>query len=285
MKNDEFRVRPGAKVKLSDYPTGSSAKGASKDEMKKRLRKGVKRMREMQELLYAQDRYALLLIFQAMDAAGKDGAIEHVMSGVNPQGCQVFSFRAPSSEELDHDYLWRCWRSLPERGRIGVFNRSYYEEVLIVRVHPHILAGQKLPPEAVTPGIWKERFADINALESYLWRNGTVIRKFFLHVSKEEQAKRFRARLENPEKHWKFSLSDVKEREHWDDYQKAYEEMLSETSTAHAPWWVIPADDKWFTRLTVAEIIVETMEGLKLHYPKVTAEKKKELAAALKLLG
>jgi PPK2 family polyphosphate:nucleotide phosphotransferase len=241
-------------------------------------------MRDLQDRLYAQDRWAVLLIFQAMDAAGKDSTIEHVMSGVNPQGCQVFSFKAPSAEELDHDYLWRTVRCLPERGRIGVFNRSYYEEVLVVRVHPEILAKQKLPPELVGKGIWKERFEDINAFERYLSRNGTVIRKFFLHISKEEQKQRFLERLEDPEKHWKFALEDVEKRRHWDDYMKAYEEMLEATSTETAPWYIVPADRKWLMRLAVADLIVETLEGLKLEYPRVSEEKKAELAKARQAL-
>jgi PPK2 family polyphosphate:nucleotide phosphotransferase len=259
-------------------------KKPSKDEARELLRKGVARLHEDQEKLYAQDRWSLLLIFQAMDAAGKDGAIKHVMSGVNPQGCQVFSFKAPSAEELDHDFLWRTSRCLPERGRIGVFNRSYYEEVLVVRVHRAILQAQKLPPELVTKDIWRERYQDINAFERYLTRNGTALRKFYLHVSKKEQKKRFLDRLNEPEKHWKFSLGDVKERGHWDDYARAYEEMIEATSTPQAPWYVVPADDKWFTRLVVADVVADALESLKLAFPEVTEEKKKELAAARKLL-
>jgi PPK2 family polyphosphate:nucleotide phosphotransferase len=284
MGADDFRVRPGRRVRLSDRDAAFTGGFKGKKEAARRLAAGIERMRELQERLYAQDRYALLLIFQAMDAAGKDSTIEHVMSGVNPQGCQVFAFKAPSPEELDHDYLWRTTRCLPERGRIGVFNRSYYEEVLVVRVHPEILARQKLPPECVTDDIWKERFEDIVAFERYLSRNGTVIRKFFLHVSKEEQRRRFLARLDQPEKNWKFSAQDVREREHWDDYRKAYQEMLEATSTRVAPWYVIPADHKWFTRIAVADVIVETLDSLDLQFPEVTPDQCRELAEARRLL-
>jgi PPK2 family polyphosphate:nucleotide phosphotransferase len=235
---------------------------------------------ESQEKLYAQDRWALLLVFQAMDAAGKDGTIKHVMSGVNPQGCQVTSFKAPSGLELDHDYLWRTTIALPERGRIGIFNRSYYEEVLVVRVHPEILDAQKLPPKLVTKRIWKERYQDIRAFERYLGRNGVVVRKFFLHVSKEEQRKRFLERLKESKKNWKFSTGDVKERQHWDEYQEAYEDMIRNTSTKDAPWYVVPADNKWFTRIVVASAIIETLQSLDLHFPKVSKAKLRELAAA-----
>lgn len=234
----------------------------------------------MQDKLYAQDHWSVLLIFQAMDAAGKDSTIKHVMSGINPQGCQVTSFKQPSAEELDHDFLWRTTRHLPERGRIGIFNRSYYEEVLVVRVHPDILANQHLPPKLVTKKIWKERFEDINAFERYLARNGTLILKFFLNVSKDEQKKRFLERLDEPEKHWKFQPSDVAERQLWSDYMKAYEEMIRATATPHAPWHVVPADSKWFTRLAVAAAIVDAMEGLDLAYPKVEPELKDKLQAS-----
>jgi PPK2 family polyphosphate:nucleotide phosphotransferase len=281
---DELRVPEGRKFRLKDRDPRSTGRFRSKEEAQERLRKGVERLRELQDRLYAQDRWALLLIFQAMDAAGKDGTIEHVMSGVNPQGCQVFSFKAPSSEELDHDFLWRTHRCLPERGRIGVFNRSYYEEVLVVRVHPELLAAQKLPASLVSKDIWKERFEDIRCAERYLTRNGIVIRKFFLHASKEEQRRRFLARLEEPEKQWKFSLADAKEREHWDEYMDAYEDMLENTSTEEAPWYVIPADRKWFSRVAVADIVVDTLERLDLRYPRVTAEKAAELKAARKAL-
>jgi len=244
----------------------------------------VAKMAELQDKLYAQDRWGLLLIFQAMDAAGKDGAIKHVMSGVNPQGCQVYSFKTPSTEELDHDYLWRNMKCLPERGRIGIFNRSYYEEVLVVRVHPEILANERMPAQLITKNIWEERFQDICSFERYLSRNGLVIRKFFLNVSKKEQKKRFLDRLDQPEKNWKFSTADLHERERWDDYMTAYEEMIANTSTPHAPWFVIPADNKWFTRLAVAAAIVDTLEELDLAYPKVDAQKKKELESARKML-
>jgi PPK2 family polyphosphate:nucleotide phosphotransferase len=235
-------------------------------------------------MLYAQDRWSLLLIFQAMDAAGKDGAIKHVMSGVNPQGCQVFSFKGPSSEDLDHDYLWRCIKCLPERGRIGIFNRSYYEETLAVRVHPEILGKQQLPSELVNGNIWSNRFKDIRNFEHYLARNGTIVRKFFLHVSKGEQKKRFLARLDDPEKNWKFSENDVKARQYWKDYTNAYEETIRETATDYAPWYVVPADNKWFTRLVVASAVIEALSSLNLEYPKVGKQKLQELEAARKLL-
>jgi PPK2 family polyphosphate:nucleotide phosphotransferase len=235
-------------------------------------------------MLYAQDRWAVLLVFQAMDAAGKDGAIKHVMSGVNPQGCQVFSFKAPSAEDLDHDYLWRCLRHLPERGRIGIFNRSYYEETLVVRVHRDFLEKQKLPPELITKDIWKERFQDIRNFERYLTRNGVVIRKFFLHVSNKEQKKRFLERIQEPEKNWKFSANDAKERGYWDDYMEAYEDMIQNTATKEAPWYVVPADNKWFTRVVVAAAVIDALADLDLHYPKVSDAKLKELVVAKKAL-
>ena len=245
---------------------------------------GVSLLAELQDMLYAQDRWTVLLIFQAMDAAGKDSAVKHVMSGVNPQGCQVFSFKTPSPEELDHDYLWRCFRHLPERGRIGIFNRSYYEETLIVRVHREFLERQKLPPELIKKDIWQERFKDIRHFERYLARNGVVIRKFFLHVSKKEQKKRFLERIEEPEKHWKFSVSDIEEREYWNDYMAAYEDAIRNTATNHAPWYVVPADNKWFTRVVVAAAVIEALSSLDLHYPEVSKEKLKELSAAKKAL-
>ena len=282
--SDPFRVKPGKKFKLKDRDSADTGGLESKKEGKSRLQKGTKRLHELQERLYAQDRYSLLLIFQAMDAAGKDSTIEHVMSGVNPQGCQVYSFKQPSSEELDHDFLWRTNRCLPERGRIGIFNRSYYEEVLIVHVHEKILDGQRLPSRLVTPDIWKERYQDINAMERYLSRQGTVIRKFFLNVSKEEQKKRFLARLDEPEKNWKFSVADAKERQHWDRYMDAYEDAIEATSTEEAPWYVIPADHKWFMRMAVAEVIVETLESLDLEFPVLSDEKRNELDQARKLL-
>jgi PPK2 family polyphosphate:nucleotide phosphotransferase len=280
----QFRVDPGKKFRLKDRSCDDTAGFKDKKEAKQRLSEGIERLRDQQERLYADDRYAVLLIFQAMDAAGKDSTIEHVMSGVNPQGCQVFSFKQPSAEELDHDFLWRSSRCLPERGRIGVFNRSYYEEVLVVRVHPSILAAQKLPAELVDDDIWKRRFKDINAFERYLSHNGTVILKFFLHVSREEQRRRFLDRLDEPEKNWKFALGDAKEREHWDDYMAAYEDALESTSSDHAPWFVIPADHKWFMRMAVADIIADTIEELKLQYPVVDEMKRKELDAARQTL-
>ena len=280
----QFRVEPGARFKLKDRDTADTAGFKDKKEAKQRLADGVDKLRELQERLYAYDRWALLLVFQAMDAAGKDSTIEHVMSGVNPQGCQVYSFKQPSAEELDHDYLWRTNKCLPERGRIGVFNRSYYEEVLVVRVHQGALAAEKLPADLIDKDVWKQRYKDINAYERYLARNGTAVVKFFLHVSKEEQRRRFLARLDQPEKNWKFSLSDVREREHWDEYMAAYDDMLESTSTDHAPWYVIPADHKWFMRMAVADIVVSTLEKLKLEFPTITEEKRRELEAARKVL-
>jgi PPK2 family polyphosphate:nucleotide phosphotransferase len=280
-----YRVSDGDKFRLKDFDPQDTGEFKSKEEAKGLLEKSVAHIEELQDKLYAQDRWCLLLIFQAMDAAGKDGAIKHVMSGINPQGCQVYSFKAPSNEELDHDYLWRTTKNLPERGRIGIFNRSYYEEVLVVRVHPDVLEHEKVPAELRSKDIWKERFQDICSFERYLSRNGTVIRKFFLNVSKKEQKRRFLARLEEPEKNWKFSPEDVREREHWDDYMQAYEDMIRNTATKHTPWYVVPADNKWFTRLVVAAAIVETLEGLKLSYPEVDPQKRKELQAARKALA
>jgi PPK2 family polyphosphate:nucleotide phosphotransferase len=284
MPSDKFRVRPGKKFRLGDHDPADTGRFKSKEEAKRHLEKALEGLRDLQERFYAQDQWALLLILQAMDAAGKDGVVEHVMSGVNPQGCQVYSFKAPSAEELDHDFLWRTSRCLPERGRIGVFNRSYYEEVLVVRVHPEILGRQRLPASLVTDGIWKERYEDINALEQHLARNGTVVRKVFLNVSKEEQRQRFLARLDEPEKNWKFSLGDVEERRHWEAYMKAYEEMIDATSTEHAPWYVIPGDKKWFTRLAVADVLVDALEGLDPRFPEVTDAQRQELAQARVLL-
>ena len=277
-----YRVTKGKKFRLRDIDPADTAQLESGDAELARdaLQEGIERLAEYQDMLYAQDRWSLLLIFQAMDAAGKDGTIKHVMSGVNPQGVQVYSFKAPSAEELDHDYLWRSMRSLPERGRIGIFNRSYYEEVLVARVHPEILERQKLPPELVSKRIWDERYEDIRNFERYLTRNGVVIRKFFLHVSKAEQKRRFLTRLDEPEKNWKFSANDVAERRHWRDYQRAYEDAIRETASDEAPWYVVPADNKWFTRLVVAAAIVDALAGLDLHYPKVTAEQRRALAAA-----
>jgi len=281
-----YRVTNGKKFRLSDVDPGDTGELKSEDKAraKEALQTGIETLAELQDVLYAQDRWSLLLIFQAMDAAGKDGTIKHVMSGVNPQGCQVSSFKSPSSLDLDHDYLWRCVKALPERGRIGIFNRSYYEETLVVRVHPEFLKGQKLPEECVTKNIWDERFQDIRGFERYLHRNGTIVRKFFLHVSREEQQRRFLARLDLPEKNWKFSANDAKERGFWDDYMKAYEEMIRATATKDSPWYVVPADNKWFTRVIVAAAVIDALESLNLRYPKVSAAKRKELAEARELL-
>jgi len=275
-----YRVDDGSKFRLKDFDPGDSSGLKPKKHAEKELIRGIERLSELQDRLYAQDRWAILLIFQAMDAAGKDGAIKHVMSGVNPQGCEVYSFKQPSAEELNHDFLWRTSKCVPERGRIGIFNRSYYEEVLVVRVHKELLDNERTPPSLVTKNIWNERFADINSYEHYLWRNGVVIRKFFLNLSKEEQKKRFLSRLEEPVKNWKFSASDVAERERWHEYMTAYEEMIQHTATAHAPWYVVPADKKWYSRLVVADAIVSALEDLNLHYPVVSAAKRKELKAA-----
>jgi PPK2 family polyphosphate:nucleotide phosphotransferase len=277
-----FRVTSGRGFSLARIDPADTlwfAEG-DKDRAQDDLKKGVKELADLQDRLYAQDRWSVLLIFQAMDAAGKDGAIKHVFSGINPQGCHVTSFKAPSQEELDHDYLWRCFRALPERGRIGIFNRSYYEEVLVVRVHDELLQAQKLPPRLVTGGIWDERFEDIRDLERYLVRNGTVVRKFFLHISREEQRKRFLARLDEPEKNWKFAAGDVRERSHWNEYMRAYEQMIRHTATEYAPWFVVPADHKWFTRLVVAAVIVDALSSLRLHYPHVSPSRRRELTAA-----
>jgi len=275
-----YRVTDGKKFRLKDVDPDDTAwlKEEQKPQSKEALEHGIAALADFQEMLYAQDRWSVLLIFQAMDAAGKDGAIKHVMSGVNPQGCQVVSFKGPTSEDLDHDYMWRCAKQLPQRGCIGIFNRSYYEETLAVRVNPSFLAAQKLPPELVTKKIWDERFEDIRNFEKYLTRNGTVVRKFFLHVSKEEQLKRFLSRLDEPEKNWKFSPTDASSRSSWGDYMEAYEETIRHTSTEDSPWYVVPADNKWFTRIVVASVVVDTLSSLDLHFPKVDAAKRKELA-------
>jgi PPK2 family polyphosphate:nucleotide phosphotransferase len=280
-----FRVTDDS-FRLKDIDPGDTLDLTSEDKprAKEALAMGIEALAELQDMLYAQDSWAVLLIFQAMDAAGKDGAIKHVMSGVNPQGCQVFSFKSPTSEDLDHDYLWRCVKCLPERGRIGIFNRSYYEETLVVRVHPEFLEKQKLPRELVTKDIWKERFQDIRSFERYLARNGVAVRKFFLHVSNKEQKKRFLERIEEPQKHWKFSANDAKERGHWDDYMEAYEDTIRNTATQAAPWYVVPADNKWFTRVIVAAAFIDALASLDLRYPKVSDSKLKELAAAKKAL-
>jgi PPK2 family polyphosphate:nucleotide phosphotransferase len=284
--SEPYRLTDGKKFRLEDVDPDDTGELTSEDkpQAKEALVIGTEVLAQLQERLYAQDRWAVLLIFQAMDAAGKDGAIKHVMSGVNPQGCQVHSFKAPSAEELDHDYLWRCLRRLPERGRIGIFNRSYYEEVLVVRVHQELLAGQKLPKSLVTKSIWEDRYEDIKNVERYLTRNGVLIRKFFLHVSKKEQKERFLERLDNPDKNWKFSIGDAKERGHWDEYQEAYEDMLRATATKDAPWYVVPADHKWFTRVVVAAAIIDALGSLDLKFPEVSAAKKEELAAARRAL-
>jgi PPK2 family polyphosphate:nucleotide phosphotransferase len=281
-----FRITNGKKFRLKHFdPTDTGdLKSADKPGAAEALETGVKALAELQDVLYAQDRWSVLLVFQAMDAAGKDGTIKHVMSGVNPQGCEVFSFKAPTATELDHDYLWRCATCLPERGRIGIFNRSYYEEALVVRVHPEFLAAQKLPKERITKHIWDERFQDIRSFERYLNRNGTIVLKFFLNVSKAEQRKRFLERLDKPEKNWKFSSADLKERARWDDYMKAYEETIRATAAKDSPWYVVPADNKWFTRVIVAAAIIEALASLDLKYPEVTDAQKKELAAAKKAL-
>jgi len=281
-----FRITNGNKFRLKDLDPDDTLEFTSEDKARAKevLQIGTTGIAELQDMLYAQDKWAVLLIFQAMDAAGKDGTIKHVMSGVNPQGCQVFSFKSPSSEELDHDFLWRSMRCLPNRGNIGIFNRSYYEEVLVVRVHPEFLAKQKIPPALVTDDIWQDRFEDIRSFERYLYRNGTKILKFFLHVSKKEQKRRFLARTEDPEKNWKFSASDMAEREYWDEYQDAYEDMIRNTATKDSPWYVVPADNKWFTRAVVGAAVVHTLASLDLAYPKVDKKRHEEIASARTLL-
>ncbi len=281
-----FRITDGKGFRLKHIDPGDTLDLKSEDKPKAQeaLQSGIELLAELQDKLYAQDRWSVLLIFQAMDAAGKDGAIKHVMSGINPQGCQVFSFKAPTSEELDHDFMWRCSKNFPERGRIGIFNRSYYEETLVVRVHEEILKKQKLPERLVTKHIWDERFQDIRNIEKYLTRNGTIVRKFFLHVSKEEQKKRFLERIDNPEKNWKFSSADAKERGYWNEYMKAYEDMIRNTATKDSPWYVIPADNKWFTRLVVAAAVIDALASLNLKYPEIGESQLQELADAKTLL-
>ena len=282
-----YRIRDDKRFRLkdSDPDDTSGFKFEGKKEVREWLQQGIERLNDLQEKLYAQDRWALLVIVQGMDAAGKDGTIKHVMSGVNPQGCEVYSFKAPSSEELDHDYLWRMVKRLPERGRIGIFNRSHYEEVLVVRVHPELLANQKISDSLVTKKIWKERYKDINAFERYLVRNGVVIRKFFLHISREEQRKRLFERLDDPSKNWKFSIADAHEREYWDDYMEAYEDMVRHTSSKQAPWFVVPADNKWFSRMVVAAGIIDALEDMNLSFPQLNAAKRKERQEVRKALG
>ena len=282
--SNPYRINHDKKFRLKDFDPASTAYVHSKKQAQELLDRGIADMRDLQVKLYAQDRWSVLIILQGMDAAGKDGLIKHVMSGVNPQGCEVYSFKQPSVEELNHDYMWRSNRRLPERGHIGIFNRSYYEEVLVLQVHPDILKNERVPDELITKNIWQERFEDIRNSESYLARNGTVVRKFFLNISKKEQKKRFLERLDNPEKNWKFSASDVRERQFWDKYMDAYEEMIAATSSKHAPWYVVPADNKWYTRLVVAAAIVDALGELKLSYPKMSAEQRKQLAAARKEL-
>lgn len=283
---EPFRITKGAKFRLQDFDPADTLDfdADEKPEAEEALAEGVEVLKELQDKLYAQDRWAVLIVFQAMDAAGKDGAIKHVMSGVNPQGCEVSSFKAPSAEEMDHDFLWRCAKRLPERGRIGIFNRSYYEETLVVRVHENFLTAQKLPTKVKTKELWQQRFEDICNFERYLTRNGVVILKFFLHISKEEQKQRFLARIDDPAKNWKFSLKDANEREHWDKYMHAYEETIKHTATKYAPWYVVPADHKWFTRLVVAAAVVETLDSLDLEYPTLSKEELKELDAAKQAL-
>jgi PPK2 family polyphosphate:nucleotide phosphotransferase len=280
-----YLVRRGSRFRLKDVdPDETRDRYDDPAAGKAALREGIDRLRILQEKLYAQDQWGVLLIFQAMDAAGKDGAIEHVMSGVNPQGCEVYSFKQPSAEELDHDYLWRTVRRLPERGRIGIFNRSYYEEVLIVRVHPQILVNQRLPKAVTGKDLFDNRYEDIKAHERYLSRNGYVIRKFFLHISKEEQTKRFRDRVDDPHKQWKFSVGDLREQEHWTEYMDAYETAIRQTATGHAPWLVVPANHKWFARLVVVAAIIDALEELQLDYPQLTREKRQELDEGKRLL-
>ncbi|MEY2912619.1 MAG: hypothetical protein RLZZ184_1928 [Cyanobacteriota bacterium] len=285
MNHDPYIVKPGSQISLvKDYNPGYKCEFHQKGDAVRKLNAGILQLAKYQDILYAQNTYSLLIIFQAMDAAGKDSTIKHVMSGVNPQGCQVFSFKAPSEEELDHDYLWRSMRALPERGRIGIFNRSYYEELLIVRVHPEILKKQQLPSFPKGDQIWKQRFEEINNFEKYLVNNGVIILKFFLNVSKSVQRKRFLERIESPEKNWKFSASDLQERRFWDDYMNAYEEVFNHTSTEFAPWYIVPADRKWFTRLIVADIICQKLQELNLQYPKISEEYKRKLSEAKKAL-
>jgi PPK2 family polyphosphate:nucleotide phosphotransferase len=273
-----FRVKPGTRVSLKQHDPCDTADLSDKDDAQQRLERGIEKLAAEQDKLYAQNTWALLIVIQAMDAAGKDSLVKHVMSGVNPQGCEVFGFKSPSDEELDHDYLWRSVHAMPERGRIGIHNRSYYEEVLIVRVHPEFLIRQRLPDGKPGPALWKRRFREINHFERYMVDNGTVVLKFFLNVSRAEQRKRFLERLEEPEKNWKFSEGDIRERARWNDYMAAYQDMMTDTSTTWAPWHIIPADHKWFTRLAVAEIIVDTLKGLDLRYPKISSSERATLA-------
>ena len=284
--SDPFRVTDGTKFRLKKIDPAETLDFESdeKAEAEEALAQGVELLKLLQDKLYAQDRWSVLIIFQALDAAGKDGAIKHVMSGVNPQGCEVSSFKAPSAEELDHDFLWRCAKRLPERGRIGIFNRSYYEETLVVRVHPEYLTGQKLPAKIKPKDLWKQRFKDIANFERYLTQNGTMVLKFFLHISKQEQRQRFLKRIDDPEKNWKFSFKDVEERQHWDEYMKAYENTIRHTASKYAPWYVVPADNKWFTRLVVASAIVDNLNALDLEYPSLGTDELKSLETAKQAL-
>lgn len=286
MKSEDYIYNPKKHTSVKDFNTDETGKYKNKDDAQKDLEKGVEKLSEMQDVLYAHNKYAVLLIFQAMDAAGKDGTIKHVMSGVNPQGCQVSSFKAPSEEEIDHDFLWRCVKQLPERGRIGIFNRSYYEEVLVTKVHPEFLTRQRLPGFNGKPDkeFWEKRYDDINNFEKYLTNNGTIILKFFLNVSKKEQKERLLARIEDASKNWKFSINDLPERERWDDYMEAYTHMMENTSTESAPWYVIPADKKWFMRSLVSNIIVERIKKLDIHYPEISTEQKNDLKKAKQIL-
>jgi len=277
---DPYRIDNGKKFRLKDFDPASTGHFRSKEHAQELLDQGKAELADLQDKLYAQNRWAVLVILQAMDAAGKDGVIEHVMSGVNPQGCQVFSFKAPSSDDLSHDFMWRTTKCLPQRGHIGIFNRSYYEEVLVVRVHPEVLKNERIPGPLLSKDVWEKRFQDMHNFETYLSHNGIVVRKFFLHLSKKEQKRRFLARLDAPEKNWKFSAADVRERQCWDDYMTAYEEMIASTSSKHAPWYVVPADNKWYTRLVVAAAIVDTLKELKVKYPDVGPEVRKQLVAA-----
>jgi PPK2 family polyphosphate:nucleotide phosphotransferase len=281
---DPYRIDNGKKFRLKDFDPASTGHFRSKEHAQELLDQGKAELAELQDKLYAHNRWAVLVILQAMDAAGKDSVIEHVMSGVNPQGCQVFSFKAPSSDDLSHDFMWRTTKCLPQRGHIGIFNRSYYEEVLVVRVHPEVLKNERIPDPLLSKDLWEERFKDMHNFETFLSHNGTVVRKFFLHLSKKEQKRRFLARLDAPEKNWKFSAADVRERQCWDDYMTAYEEMIAATSSKHAPWYVVPADNKWYTRLVVAAAIVDTLKDLKVKYPDVGPEVRKQLLAAKKEL-
>src|SRR5215467_11143131 len=280
MYHEKFIVPAGEKISLADYDPAYTHHFKDESEANEKLQEDIKRLTRYQDVLFAGHCYSVLIVFQAMDAAGKDGAIKHVMSGLNPQGCQVYSFKAASPEELDHDFLWRTTRRVPERGHIGIFNRSYYEEVLVVRVHPEILEHERVPEQLLGKNLWEDRFEDIRNFERYLSRNGIAVRKFFLNVSKKEQKRRFLQRLENPEKNWKFSAADVRERACWDDYMKAYEEMIAATSSKHAPWYVVPADNKWYTRLVVAAAVVDTLKDLNLKYPTLDSEQRKQLLAA-----